>query len=345
MKAKFLIIILAILITSAALEAQNKKGAIKGIVTDKKTNEALVSATVFLENTTFGTMSENDGRYIIPNISPGSYYLIVSSIGYEIERVPVTVAAAETLDYKIRLKEKSITIGEVNVIGKSNDEWKEHLEVFTEQFIGETQNSHYAKILNPEVINFTKDPETKQLNASTDSVIVVENKALGYRLYIMLASFTYSQKQGVNYLTHIRFQELRPEDKDQEELWKTRREETYTGSQKHFFNSLLNKKLHQEGFRLSQGPMYLLTSGLGVYVLEEDVDIEEDLNDLLRMDLETSYRIDCQKNSTVDYIVPVSRFILLDKDGNRMDGGVMNVGGYWASQRIADALPYNYDGK
>ena len=57
-------------------------GSIEGLVFDKKTGETLVGATVVLEGTTTGAVTDFDGHFIIAGIKPGSYNVKVSYISY-----------------------------------------------------------------------------------------------------------------------------------------------------------------------------------------------------------------------------------------------------------------------
>ncbi|MGE5352435.1 MAG: carboxypeptidase-like regulatory domain-containing protein, partial [Acidobacteriota bacterium] len=256
------------------------KGTVKGKVTDLETKEPLINATVFLENTTYGTATEIKGGYEIPDINPGSYHLIVSMVGYEIKRIPVNVLKGSTLARDIELKQKPMVLGQVNVTGKVSDEWNEYIEIFEREFIGKGKFSHDVKLLNPEVINFTKDEDKNELKAFSDSIIQLENKALGYKLFVVLEAFSYYISGDVDYLVHVRFQELKAEDEDEKSEWNENRHYCYLGSPKHFFSSLINKMLFQEGFGVKTGSMLMLTNGGGSILSEEDFKIEEFGGDL-----------------------------------------------------------------
>ena len=69
------------LIFSTALLGQN--GVIEGNIKDAVTNEAILFATVQIEGTTTGAISDLDGNYRIENLAPGLYNIIVTSVGYK----------------------------------------------------------------------------------------------------------------------------------------------------------------------------------------------------------------------------------------------------------------------
>ena len=58
-------------------------GKISGRVTDKITSESLPGTNIYLEQTSYGTASDVDGRFTIINIPPGKYTLKVDMIGYK----------------------------------------------------------------------------------------------------------------------------------------------------------------------------------------------------------------------------------------------------------------------
>ena len=70
------------IIAAAVAPAAAGDGKISGIVTDSESGDPLVSASIVLEGTRLGTVSDDKGRYFILNVPPGSYTLRVSYVGY-----------------------------------------------------------------------------------------------------------------------------------------------------------------------------------------------------------------------------------------------------------------------
>ena len=69
-------------------------GNIRGKVFDKENNLPIIGANVFLENTSLGTVTDENGNYFIINIPPGDYTLRSSYIGYSsviIKNVQVSI--------------------------------------------------------------------------------------------------------------------------------------------------------------------------------------------------------------------------------------------------------------
>jgi outer membrane receptor for ferrienterochelin and colicin len=91
-------------------------GTIEGMVVDKKTGETLVGATIIIEGTTVGAVTDFDGHFIIAGIKPGTYNIIVSYISYNpIVFEGVVVVADKKAQLKVDLEEASIKIGDVAI--------------------------------------------------------------------------------------------------------------------------------------------------------------------------------------------------------------------------------------
>jgi TonB-dependent receptor len=108
---------LLLLFSSSALWAQ--KGTIRGTVFDDATGEVLPGVTVFVEGTTWGTLTDLDGKFNL-SIVPGTYQVRISYISYETLIInDLAVKAGEVSLYdNIRLKESTIELAEVTVTAK-----------------------------------------------------------------------------------------------------------------------------------------------------------------------------------------------------------------------------------
>jgi outer membrane receptor protein involved in Fe transport len=79
-----LFITISVLVSPSAWGGQT--GKVTGRITDAETGEPLPGANVLLEETNMGTSTDLEGYYVIINISPGTYDLKVSMMGYRGER-------------------------------------------------------------------------------------------------------------------------------------------------------------------------------------------------------------------------------------------------------------------
>jgi TonB-dependent receptor len=86
--------------------AQGQKGAISGIVTDES-GAVLKGAQVTLESPVFNTVSDEQGRFYINDVAPGSYTLTISYLGFTKLEQPVSVSAGQAANIEAKLKLQS----------------------------------------------------------------------------------------------------------------------------------------------------------------------------------------------------------------------------------------------
>jgi outer membrane receptor protein involved in Fe transport len=91
-------------------------GKISGKVTSSENGEALIGINIVIEGTTMGAASGLDGTFIINNIEPGTYSLIVSGIGYQKKKIEnVKVASDYTTTVDVQLSSDVVTLDAVVV--------------------------------------------------------------------------------------------------------------------------------------------------------------------------------------------------------------------------------------
>jgi outer membrane receptor for ferrienterochelin and colicins len=101
-------------------EGFGQTGTVRGRVTDKKTGEPLPAVNVLVRGTTMGASSNTNGEYQVINVSPGTYTLVATLVGYERQEISgVVVAAGATVTRNIEMVDASVTLGEMTVFGAS----------------------------------------------------------------------------------------------------------------------------------------------------------------------------------------------------------------------------------
>lgn len=220
-------------------------GIITGVITSAETNKPLPRASVFLSNSSVGSASAEDGRFSLNYIRPGQYTLTVTILGYEDYSKSVLVGR-EPIKIDIQLTPKPLMLKEVTIISAAD--WKKNYEAFRKSFIGTDENAKNCVVLNPHVLNLQFNRTKQTLEASADEFLVVENKALGYRVKFLLKDFVEDRVANiVAYGGERLFEEL-PGNAAQKKKWHEKREEVYYGSAMHFFRSLYTNKLNEDGF-------------------------------------------------------------------------------------------------
>nr|WP_288982073.1 SusC/RagA family TonB-linked outer membrane protein [uncultured Allomuricauda sp.] len=89
-----------------------------GTITETGTNLPLAGASVFVENTSFGTVTDFDGNYsFTATLDSGSYNLVFSSLGFTTQKVSVNAGGSTTITNDIALAEDLLSLDEVVVTG------------------------------------------------------------------------------------------------------------------------------------------------------------------------------------------------------------------------------------
>lgn len=112
---KNLFFTLLVLLCTYGLNAQT--ASLSGTVTDGETSEKLIGASVFIEGTTTGTVTDLDGMYQLRDLATGEVQVTVSFLGYTSITKTITLKeGANSLDFDISA---GVTIGEEIVISGS----------------------------------------------------------------------------------------------------------------------------------------------------------------------------------------------------------------------------------
>ncbi len=89
----------------SAVNAQVSKGRIIGRLVDAETGEPMIGANVLIEGTMMGAACDLEGKYIIANVPPGMYHLIISMIGYArttVKNIVVTPGEVSKVDASLK---------------------------------------------------------------------------------------------------------------------------------------------------------------------------------------------------------------------------------------------------
>jgi outer membrane receptor for ferrienterochelin and colicins len=87
--------LLPTLLTVASYNCFAQPGALSGKVIDKQTNEVLPGATVGLTSSSYFVIADKNGEFSISQLE-GTVILIITYVGYEDLRIPVTITANKT---------------------------------------------------------------------------------------------------------------------------------------------------------------------------------------------------------------------------------------------------------
>ena len=219
---------------------------IRGKVTTSS-NEILEGASVYLNNTTIGTTTDDKGEFEL-KIKQGNFDLVVSFIGYKSVQIKIDTSTKIKF-FTLKLIPNATILNEVIIKKTKYDKvWKYNLSRFKQAFLGRTKLAKECKILNPKVLHFEYNQKINELTAEAREPLQIKNRALGYIITYDLVDFSIKGNR-LYYSGYARYKNLK---KSIRKKWKKNRLEAYNGSQMQFFRSLISQKLKEDGFVVNQ---------------------------------------------------------------------------------------------
>ena len=339
--------------------------AVTGRITNSETGEPLENVNVYLSYTTTGTSTDSSGYYALTTSQLGVFDLIMSRVGFARHSQRITLQPGDFLLIDVSLAPAVLESEPVVITSTPDLEWSKNLQLFTRAFIGHSAFSEQCRIVNPGVLEFELNNDT--LLARSDSVIRVENRALGYMVNIIIAEFVWNTaKDYGHFLIYPYFTRLRPGDPDESALWTANREIAFKGSIRHFLRSLIRQSASDELFSISSGPLLKIRKTEGHMVTDADFQIDPAEGFPLFMVSFPGYlRIEYGERDidlsdpggryarrvAVSRLAPRPRQVsiirltgpsaLVDSSGNLFDPLAIEVSGYWGDHRIENLLPNN----
>ena len=93
-------------------------GSVSGKILDKKTGDAVIGATILVENTTLGAVTDFDGQFMIADVPNGRQKINISAFSYKTLELEIEVKAGETTTLNLTLEEEETKeLSEVSVTG------------------------------------------------------------------------------------------------------------------------------------------------------------------------------------------------------------------------------------
>ena len=88
---------------------------ISGFISDSSSGEALIGANVILQETGQGMATDINGYYIIQDIVPGDYVLMVSYVGLSLRKQELAISDRQSIKLNIALSEEVVELSQVEV--------------------------------------------------------------------------------------------------------------------------------------------------------------------------------------------------------------------------------------
>ena len=110
---KIMRLYIVLLFTFIQLNAQS--GIISGFISDSSSAEALIGANVILQETGQGMATDINGYYIIQDITPGDYVLMVSYVGFKLKKEKLNISDGQSIKLDISLSEDVVELTQIEV--------------------------------------------------------------------------------------------------------------------------------------------------------------------------------------------------------------------------------------
>ncbi|SDZ89499.1 Outer membrane receptor proteins, mostly Fe transport [Pedobacter hartonius] len=99
-------------------EAQTPPSSISGSLKGNY-GEPVHAATIRLQNTSYGTVSDQQGHYLIKNVKPGTYNILIRAVGFKDQKKEIKLAAGENRNLDFKVTESVEQMETVNVLGRT----------------------------------------------------------------------------------------------------------------------------------------------------------------------------------------------------------------------------------
>lgn len=304
-----------------------------GIVLEASTNQPLEGVSVYFDNTTIGTITNEKGEFSINFNDAVQSTLVISFLGYQKSFIS---------DYRSKEKVVVKLVEEVNeletVVINADDGMSRALKMqkFKREFLGRSENGKSCKILNEDYIRLRYNKKTKTLTAWSKAPIIILNKNLKYKISFDLINFEASignwSGNSVIYTGTSFYEDLN--SKDKKRIIKARNK-TYKGSVQHFMRAMYNNNLQEEGYVF--GKKGFVIKNFDVYTISE-----ANKQGLKTVKFKEN-KIDIFYNVTAESILRVDvESFNIDVYGNYNPIPNVLFGGALGKQRVGDALPLDY---
>lgn len=172
-KKSALILFIAI---SSVLQLNGQMGSVTGTITGAGNREVLTGATVVIDGTTNGTITDINGNFIFSNLNPGTYKLKVSYVSYKAKVIEnVIVQPGKTIPVTIELEGDMVALGDINIsaVRKTNTEISMISDIKTNAFV--------STGISGQQISKTLDKDASEVVKRVPGITIIDDKFLVVR--------------------------------------------------------------------------------------------------------------------------------------------------------------------
>jgi len=334
-----------LLLLSFSIFATDHDNSISGQIIDSVMNEPIYYANIFLANTTIGTTSDSMGHFVLKNIPAGNYSIVVSFIGYELQRQNIQVASGSTIILNFALKKTVLEMEPLEVVDTHDKNWRLLFDTFRTDFLGYTENAASCEFENPEVMHLSTD-ENGALCGWTLRPLRMKHNNFGYLVDIIVQDFE-STDEEVRYIVLPKYMEMTPALDDQRKAWIENRRRSFYGSYRHFFYSLFFGQLEEAGFSLElvrqpkrfRTPEAVFSSENAFGTIFSNTQFAL----IKRLHFKDYLRVRHHENwARTSFLKMPFDTMQVDIAGNTLADAKIRRSGFWGRIRFADELPLDW---
>ena len=310
-----------------------------GLVLDKLTQQPIETVSVYFDNTTIGTTTNDKGEFSISYTDAVQSTLVISYLGYN--KVLISDFRSKN-NVVIELVEADNALDEVYLEYDDGLTRRQKLRLFRKEFLGNSKFGKSCKILNEDDLILKYDKRKKDLYASSKVPLKVLNKSLQYEISYDLIDFEVNFKyanlktkeftvNSVVYFGTSFYKELENFKKNKSIK---NREQAYSGSVQHFMRSLYNKNLKDEGYLVFYDGFIVNEWSYFTVEAVENTDFK-------KVSLKENVSILYDKDFQSELQLEIDEFYI-DTYGNYTPIIGVYFSGVMGNQRVGDTLPLDY---
>jgi len=343
---------------------------------DGATKKSISDAHTFINNSSLGTTSNNNGYCELIISAQETQVLVITHMLYE--TLIIDSERYHNLENSdaIEMQSKSVDLNEIVVTAKGGKKWKRNFRRFRKTLLGKGKAASKCKILNPEVLRFEEKNGTLWVKAI--DLLHIENDYLGYTINFWLEVLLIEVDDSTFYNGYAQF--IDKTDANDTGYIK-RRKTIYSQSIPHFLRSLLKSSNEAElkdfGYKLSfdryekrafetiitpSDPSaivqpdsvtgrhrlyfseFLTVQHAGLNVSSSNVvQIAVSSEEQQKFGSSSTQSLGANQQYAISRLYKVEPYLLFDERGNIINKSAVRQYGYWAEQRLASTLPIDYN--
>jgi hypothetical protein len=240
--------VLTIFFITLSWQVCGQTGTVTGTVSDARTKERLPFANVYINRTTLGTPSRDDGSFRINGIPHGQVEVVCSMVGYKTSSQSFDLKPGEVIEIEFVLQPVSSELQTVTVEGEKDKEWEKNLAAFKKVFLGRDDLAAQCVIANPNVLEFSK-LKPAGMSAVASAPLEIINQGLGYKVTYELNHFQFTA-QTYAIAGNIKFEQLLAPDSATTHRWTRSRKQVYVSSLPYLMKSMIEGRIRENGFEV-----------------------------------------------------------------------------------------------